>query len=409
MFTKVGKRFCGEHSHLLEENQEIKKESGDEKRIPCPLDPKHSCAESRLESHLKKCPAKQQFQPSYISKQVNIPQKYIEHNALLTLSSATDEELMDIIAKIDIIYQNKCEKISLEILKHPLLEEELGKEHIGNAASKHLIQNSSLLGHLQKLSTFEKKDANVIEFGSGRGQMSYWMAKASQLEAGQKFILVDKASHRHKYDNKLKDDTSHDITRIRADIQDLVLDQIPHIKESSGAVIGVSKHLCGAATDLALRCLETFSASGNAKGKIETILIALCCHHRCDWNIYVGKEYLLENGFKIEDFSLLCGLTSWGTCGDGKPREKKVPEKEEKPVENPHIDRYERLNLPREKREEIGRKTKRIIDMGRCDYVKKILHIPNVKMAFYVDPSYTLENVVLIATASAVAEEIKTE
>ena len=43
--------------------------------------------------------------------------------------------------------------------------------------------------------------------------------------------------------------------------------------------------------------------------------------------------------------------------------------------------------------------------MGRCDYLKKILHIPNVKMAFYVDPSYTLENVVLIATASAVAED----
>ena len=57
-----------------------------------------------------------------------------------------------------------------------------------------------------------------------------------------------------------------------------------------GAVVGVSKHLCGAATDLALRCLETFSASGNAKSKIETILIALCCHHRCDWNIYVGKD-----------------------------------------------------------------------------------------------------------------------
>lgn len=68
---------------------EIKKESGDEKRIPCPLDPKHSCAESRLESHLKKCPAKQQFQPSYISKQVNIPKIEFDGNKLLTLSSAT--------------------------------------------------------------------------------------------------------------------------------------------------------------------------------------------------------------------------------------------------------------------------------------------------------------------------------
>ena len=72
---------------------EIKKESEDEKRIPCPLDPKHSCAESRLESHLKKCPAKQQFQPSYISKQVNIPCKYIEHNGFLTLASASGNKV----------------------------------------------------------------------------------------------------------------------------------------------------------------------------------------------------------------------------------------------------------------------------------------------------------------------------
>ena len=79
---------------------------------------------------------------------------------------------------------------------------------------------------------FQKSDANVIEFGSGRGQMTFWMAKASKSEAKQKFILVDKASHRHKFDNKLKDDNSLNISRIRADIQDLVLDQIPQIKET---------------------------------------------------------------------------------------------------------------------------------------------------------------------------------
>ena len=39
--------------------------------------------------------------------------------------------------------------------------------------------------------------------------------------------------------------------------------------------------------------------------------------------------------------------------------------------------------------------------MGRCEYIKNILHISNVKMAFYVDSSYTLENVVLIASAGA--------
>ena len=71
----------------------------------------------------------------------------------------------------------------------------------------------------------------MIEFGSGRGQMTYWMAKASLKESKQKFILVDKASHRHKFDNKLKDDEELQISRIRADIQDLVIDKIPQLSE----------------------------------------------------------------------------------------------------------------------------------------------------------------------------------
>jgi len=409
MLIKPGNLYCGEHSHLLETSIDDKTEHADSKRIPCPLDPKHSCAESRLESHLLKCPSKQECQPEYISKEINIPKQDNEFDKLKTnsISSVSDQELLDVIDKVEKMFKNTVKNIAFEVLNHNLIEEEICKEHIGNAASKHLVQNSSLLGHLERLGTFQKSDANVIEFGSGRGQMTYWMAKASKSEAKQKFILVDKASHRHKFDNKLKDDDTLNISRIRADIQDLVLDQIPQIKATPGSVIGVSKHLCGAATDLALRCLATFSASSeNAQSKIETILIALCCHHRCDWNIYVGKEFLMENGFEPQDFPLLCGLTSWATCGTGKPREKKTPEKEEKKEENPHVDRYEKLNLPRDLREEIGRKTKRIIDMGRCDYIKKTLQIPNVKMAFYVDSSYTLENVVLIATtATSVAED----
>ena len=90
---------------------------------------------------------------------------------------------MNIIAKIDIIYQNKCENISLEVLKHPLLEEEIGKEHIGNTASKHLVQNSSLLGHLQKLGTFEVS----YLFHRGRSNVSHqfnfrYLVKVTKIE-----------------------------------------------------------------------------------------------------------------------------------------------------------------------------------------------------------------------------------
>ena len=88
-------------------------------------------------------------------------------------------------------------------------------------------------------------------------------------------------------------------------------------------------------------------------------------------------------------------MTSWATCGTGKPREVTTSKKEpEEKKANPHVDRYERLNLPRDVREEIGRKTKNLIDMGRCDFVSK-RKMPNAKLAYYTESCYTLENVLL--------------
>ena len=62
--------------------------------------------------------------------------------------------------------------------------------------------------------------------------MTYWIVKSSKKEVNQKFILVDKASHRHKFDNKLKDDEEIKISRIKADIQDLVIEKIPEVQVS---------------------------------------------------------------------------------------------------------------------------------------------------------------------------------
>ena len=62
--------------------------------------------------------------------------------------------------------------------------------------------------------------------------MTYWIVKSSKKEVNQKFILVDKASHRHKFDNKLKDDEEIKISRIKADIQDLIIEKIPEVQVS---------------------------------------------------------------------------------------------------------------------------------------------------------------------------------
>ena len=72
-------------------------------------------------------------------------------------------------------------------------------------------------------------------------------------------------------------------TRIRIDIADLALANVPCVKSAATAagdeerqspVVALSKHLCGCATDLALRCLA------NAGGPVDGLCVACCCHHR---------------------------------------------------------------------------------------------------------------------------------
>ena len=170
-------------------------------------------------------------------------------------------------------------------------------------------------------------------------------------------------------------------------------------------MIGVSKHLCGGATDLTLNsCLRL------PQPRLSGILIALCCHHRCTHPLFVGSQ-VLSGDFSKDEFNLLWGLTSWATCGSGKPREPKeksvkdVEAENDDPVDphrvtevlkNEHKDRYERLKLPREKREEIGRRTKRMLDYARAKFVEDKMGL-EVKLYYYCEPEISLENTVLVA------------
>ena len=56
-------------------------------------------------------------------------------------------------------------------------------------------------------------------------------------------------------------------------------------------IVCMSKHLCGVATDLSLRCIMNTLPSHDY---LEGIAIALCCHHACTWDDYVNQEYFLD-------------------------------------------------------------------------------------------------------------------
>lgn len=132
--------------------------------------------------------------------------------------------------------------------------------------------------------------------------------------------------------------------RLLIDIADLDLSGVDVIRGRS--LVGVAKHLCGAATDLALRCLldtlphqlgrsreqslshqhtsgcQALEAAATDGGtQLLGVAMAMCCHHRCTWSALVGQEFLEGCGFSPEEFPLLCQLTSWGVCGVRPPLE----------------------------------------------------------------------------------------
>jgi tRNA:m4X modification enzyme len=115
------------------------------------------------------------------------------------------------------------------------------------------------------------------------------------------------------------------------------------------------------------------------------IVIAFCCHHRCEYSHYVGHEYLESEGFTSNEFPIISKIASWATCGI-----KQFDNKE---------DCCER--------ESIGRKSKALLNWGRLEYLKSYGF--NCRLVHYTDRDTTLENTCIIATYSKENDEKKNE
>ncbi|XP_046406099.1 tRNA:m(4)X modification enzyme TRM13 homolog [Ischnura elegans] len=381
-----GMQYCGEHVTF---DPHIK---GDNQRIPCPYDSRHSCYAHSLKKHMEKCNARPTDNPVYISKNVN--------KGLLTdfsapkLGQVDASYLTSLLERVRSVYNGLGGFVVAEHLEHSVLDESLAAPDLGCNAKKHLIQNSSLLGHVEKFDLRGK--LGIIEFGAGKGQLTYWLARALPQRDECQFIIVDKGTLRHKSENKIKEPSLGNVNRYRVDIADLRLSQLP---PACGVdrCIAVSKHLCGAATDLALRCVIN-GVEESDKLIVDGIVIAVCCHHRCDWNSYTGKDFLCENGFEASDFGVMCGIASWATCGTGQRKNAQSPEEElkgEVKCQMVEGERERRLDLTPEEREEYGKMVKLILDYGRKRYLESRGFICNLR--YYVDPDVSPENVCLWA------------
>ncbi|XP_055902564.1 tRNA:m(4)X modification enzyme TRM13 homolog [Eupeodes corollae] len=388
MTVAKGKEYCGEHEPQIEDtnidgSEEAASQNG---RIPCPLDSKHSVYKKNLRKHLKICNARPlENVPPYIVRGVNCGddgESESPSSACPKLNEVPSEKLKAIIDKVKELFTNYVDGQIIEMKhSHDVLKAELANEEYGFETRKHLIQTSSLLGCLDD-SGFFKKSTSFIEFGAGKGHLSYWLAQALAGNENSKVILIDRMSHRHKKDNKIED--RNVVHRIRADIADFKMSGLDLLKDSE-IIVAVSKHLCGAATDLTIRCILQDETQ-----KTEAILIALCCHHRCEWRPFVGKEFFLENGLGPEEFALITKMASWAICGTGFSRERRKLIDEEPLNEDTNVD-----DVAVKEREQIGLQCKRVLDYSRVVYLRK--NGFDTSLRSYVAKDVTLENICIVA------------
>ncbi|CAM9197073.1 unnamed protein product, partial [Sphacelaria rigidula] len=256
--------FCVTHS------------TGEGKRVPCPLNPNHTVSENRLESHLKICnrtrQSKELEQQPYYSKNINsgppLPPAEDEgdertdgYREPAGNTAPLDEAFVrDLIARVAVAHAEHVGHLPTEVLDPPEVQPLHRRGGTGFRKGRHVLQQASILGHMLKRRSLVCGGAGGagggpgsgtlhVEMGAGKGALGQAISTAFP---GSAITMVERSSVRHKADKKLDGAT----VRARIDIRDLNMAGLPSLTSAEGEqrpVVAVAKHLCGVATDLALR------------------------------------------------------------------------------------------------------------------------------------------------------------
>ncbi|XP_072276094.1 tRNA:m(4)X modification enzyme TRM13 homolog isoform X2 [Pyxicephalus adspersus] len=385
--------------------------------------------EDQLQKHIKKCNSREKPPPVFYVQNINSGAVDIHTcEEQVSLSSLSKEDLQKLIETLRRVTSGLDPPLPNRKLCHAALQEPLNDPANGDSASKHLKQQASILGHLDRLGLLVTSRC-FVEFGAGRGKLSHWVNIAVEDADDVHFLLVERATTRFKVDGKQKKST---FERLHIDIQHLSLERVASLVQKQLPVIGIGKHLCGAGTDLALRCLvQNFSNlvkgppckrfkihtgklenADNAEDKsiylcpVKGIVIALCCHHRCDWHHYVGRDFFQKLGLGQREFGVFQRMSSWATCGSriseqilNQNEKREFEEAEEHEIDLKNTDcsseGIQGLSITVEERENLGRLCKLLINHGRLDYLNSMGY--NASLEYYTEPEVSLENVLLIA------------
>lgn len=308
------------------------------------------------------------------------------------------------------------------------------------------------------------QNGTYVELGSGSAEFSDALANA--IRGTPSFLLVDRKSFKHAHDSRIRESPyCKSVTRIVVDIKDLKLSKVEALQQqdvniqdnisnniaTATKIVGIAKHLCGAATDISLRCLSGYQQ--DVQGGVEGAIITVCCHHACSFTSYINPEYLEKHSISQRDFGFLSVLSAWATCWglEGKVSVGKVATTMTTAAttigEKRNIDQFqdgeERSDMDNgddddddeedahavageihgdeageencnsksdshwsgmdlEHRREFGRRCKRILDLGRALHLQKMGL--QVELAYYVPKEMSLENMMLIVKTRKIVD-----
>ena len=252
------KRFCHFPPHREDAefcSHHVPNDAPDAKRqrVPCPIDPKHTVYANDLEKHVKKCPALRYVadDKAYFQKDINVDADIVEGTSKCgQLQGLSAIQFKRLVTVVEALYEKHIEgTISTEVLCPDWGIQFYEDEDVEKA--KHVSQQSSIAGHLARIKLLATS-LTYMEFGAGKGGLSFFISKVVK---GCDNVLIDRKNFRRKLDAKVDrvgETKVNPFKRLYIDIKDLVLSKVDEVKGKHCVVI--SKHLCGGATDVTLRC-----------------------------------------------------------------------------------------------------------------------------------------------------------
>uniref|UniRef100_A0A915PN04 tRNA:m(4)X modification enzyme TRM13 n=1 Tax=Setaria digitata TaxID=48799 RepID=A0A915PN04_9BILA len=343
MLVKSGQKYCGEHSIYDELDKE---------RIICPNDPKHTVGKSQLKKHLSsRCNSRLPEDP-WIVKNFNLTGS---SNDIEPWHRPTNDDLLRMRGIVERIFDRISNNIQDSFLKNDYVESCLAVSSKLN--KKHVQQISSIIEHL-RVNNLLYNDERwcLIDFGAGKAQLSYWMAK---IVPKCQFLLIEKMGSRNKFDNKIPNEMDSVLfKRLRCSVEHLDLSKT-EVVQNVDNIAAVCKHFCGAATDFGIRCLRNGIKSGlNVRG----FVLAPCCHHRSTYKEYSGRAFLETNGIcSSSEFAALRHMSTWAVCG--------FPNQS---LQAENSNRQETHLLNSAEKEVLGQKAKAVLEFGRVVELQKL-------------------------------------